>query len=89
MAEEMDHNTVSRRVIKVIAEVFNTDAEKLTMETKIVDDLGAESLDIITLLLEFEGEFDRRIPDEDAEKLITIGDAVHYVMHILKVPAQG
>lgn len=74
---------VRGRVKKVIAEVFNTDEGKITMETRFVEDLGAESLDIVTLLMEFEDEFDRKIPDEDAEKLTTVGDAVSYILGIM------
>jgi len=76
------------RVRKVIAEVFNTDEAKITMETKFVEDLGAESLDIVTLLMEFEDEFDREIPDEEVEKLTTVGDAVRYIMSIMEAQGQ-
>jgi len=50
------------------------------LTTKFMDDLKAESLDIITLLMEFEEAFDKRIPDEDAEKLLSVQDAVKYIM---------
>ena len=69
------------RVKKLIAEVFNTNEDKITMETNFLEDLGAESLDIVTLLMEFEDEFDSQIPDEDAEKLLTVGDAVNYIVN--------
>ncbi|MBW1998378.1 MAG: acyl carrier protein [Deltaproteobacteria bacterium] len=87
MYENPSTSDVYDRVKKVIAEVFNTDEAKITMETKFVEDLGAESLDIVTLLMEFEDEFDREIPDEEAEKLTTVGEAVRYIMGI--VEAQG
>lgn len=80
MTTEMQSDEVFAKVKEVIAEVFSIDEDELSMETKIVDDLGAESLDIITLLMEFEDAFDRKIPEEDAEKLLTIGDAVNYIM---------
>jgi acyl carrier protein len=88
MANDMQFDDVYRKVRKVIAEVLATDEKELNLETKIIDDLGAESLDIITLLMEFEDVFDRKIPDEDAEKLLTVGDAVRYIMNILKEPSE-
>jgi acyl carrier protein len=72
-------NEIFLKVKKIIAEVLNIEEEKITMESKIVADLGAESLDIITLLMEFEDAFNSKIPDEDAEKLVTVSDAVEYI----------
>ena len=89
MAGEVQFDEVHSKVKKVIAEVFKKDESELTLETKIIDDLGAESLDIITLLMEFEDTFDRKIPDEDVEKLVTIGDTVQYIMKTLVEPSQG
>jgi acyl carrier protein len=85
---EVQFDEVYAKVKKVIAEVFKKDESELTLETKIIDDLGAESLDIITLLMEFEDTFDRKIPDEDVEKLVTIGDTVQYIVKILAEPSQ-
>jgi acyl carrier protein len=87
MAGNPQFNDVYAKVRKVIGEVFKKDESELTLETRIVDDLGAESLDIITLLMEFEDTFDRKIPDEDVEKLVTIGDTVQYIMNTLKEPS--
>jgi len=87
MTEEMQFDDVFGKVKEVVAEVFSVDEKQLTLETNLVADLGAESLDIITLLMEFEESFDRKIPDEDAEKLITIGDAVNYIIDLSKEPA--
>jgi acyl carrier protein len=86
MTTEMQADDVYAKVKEVIAEVFSIDEDGLSMETKIVDDLGAESLDIITLLMEFEDAFDRKIPEEDAEKLLSIGDAVNYIMDMGNKP---
>ena len=88
MVGEVQFDEVYAKVKKLIAEVFKTDESELTLETKIIDDLGAESLDIITLLMEFEDTFDRKIPDEDVEKLVTIGDTVQYIVKILVEPSQ-
>ena len=87
MTGEVQFDEVLRKVKKVIAEVFKKDENELTLETKIIDDLGAESLDIITLLMEFEDTFDRKIPDEDVEQLVTIGDTVQYIMNVLQKPS--
>jgi acyl carrier protein len=89
MADDPQFNDVYAKVRKVIAEVFKKDERELTLETRIVDDLGAESLDIITLLMEFEDTFDRKIPDEDVEKLVTIDDTVKYIMNMLKESSQN
>jgi len=85
---EVQFDEVHAKVKKVIAEVFKKDESELKLETRIIDDLGAESLDIITLLMEFEDTFDRKIPDEDVEKLVTIGDTVQYIVEILAQPSQ-
>jgi acyl carrier protein len=76
----MTQDEVFAKVRKVVAEVFKMEESQISMTTKFMDDLKAESLDIITLLMEFEEAFDKRIPDEDAEKLLTVQDAVTYIM---------
>ena len=88
MAGEVQFDEVYAKVKKVIAEVFKKEESELALETKIIDDLGAESLDIITLLMEFEDTFERKIPDEDVEELVTIGDTVQYIMKMLEKPSQ-
>lgn len=77
---QMTQEEVFAKVRKVVAEVFKVEESRISMETKFMDDLKAESLDIITLLMEFEEVFDRTIPDEDAEKLVSVKDAVNYVI---------
>ena len=77
---QMTHDEVFAKVRKVVAEVFKVEESKISLTTKFMDDLKAESLDIITLLMEFEEAFDKRIPDEDAEKLLSVQDAVKYIM---------
>ena len=86
MTEKIQVGDVYGKIKEVVAEVFSVDEKELALETNLVDDLGAESLDIVTLLMEFEDTFDRKIPDEDAEKLITIGDAVNYIIDMAKAP---
>lgn len=77
---QMTHDEVFAKVRKVVAEVFKVEESKISLTTKFMDDLKAESLDIITLLMEFEEAFDKTIPDEDAEKLLSVQDAVNYVI---------
>ena len=71
--------SVAERVINIVAEQLGVDKEKVTPETSFVNDLGADSLDTVELVMELEEEFDINIPDEDAEKIQTVGDAIKYV----------
>ena len=68
---------------KIIAEVLNVDEEEITMETTFVDDLGADSLDVFQIIMGFEEEFDIEIPNEEAEKIVTVGDAVEQIKNAL------
>ena len=77
---QLTQDEVFAKVRKVVAEVFKVEESQISWDTKFMDDLKAESLDIITLLMEFEEAFDKTIPDEDAEKLLSVQDAVNYVM---------
>ena len=63
----------------IIAEVLNVDTEDITMATTFVDDLGADSLDIFQIIMGIEEEFDIEIPNEEAEKIVTVGDAVEQI----------
>ncbi|MBA3063558.1 acyl carrier protein [bacterium] len=67
------------RVKKIIVDQLGVDESKITEDSSFVDDLGADSLDIVELIMAFEEEFDIEIPDEDAEKIKTVGDAVKYL----------
>ncbi len=68
---------------KIIAEVLNVDQEELTMETTFVDDLGADSLDVFQIIMGIEEEFNIEIANEDAEKIVTVGDAVEQIKDAL------
>ena len=70
---------VADRVKKIVIEHLNVEAEKVTENASFIDDLGADSLDTVELVMEFEEEFEINIPDEDAEKIQTVGDAVKYI----------
>lgn len=71
--------SVQERVIEIVSEQLGVDKEKVTAETSFVNDLGADSLDTVELVMELEEEFDINIPDDAAEKIQTVGQAVQYI----------
>lgn len=72
-------STVLERVTKVVVDRLNVDEEKVVLEASFRDDLNADSLDVVELVMELEDEFDMEISDEDAEKIATVGDAIKYI----------
>ena len=70
---------IQERVIKIVCDQMGTTPDKVARETSFINDLGADSLDTVELVMEFEDEFDLNIPDEDAEKIQTVGDAIKYI----------
>ncbi|KGP73959.1 acyl carrier protein [Pontibacillus yanchengensis] len=70
---------VLERVKGIVKERLDVDESKITMEASFKDDLEADSLDVVELVMELEDEFDMEISDEDAEKIETVGDAVNYI----------
>jgi len=70
---------VLERVTKIIVDRLGVDESQVTLEASFKDDLGADSLDVVELVMELEDEFDMEISDEDAEKISTVGDAVNYI----------
>jgi acyl carrier protein len=70
---------VFETVKKIIVEQLGVDEDDIQMEASFIDDLGADSLDIVELVMALEEEFGLEIPDSDAEKIITVGDAVNYI----------
>ena len=72
-------SNVEEKVKDIIVEELGVEREKLTSEASFMEDLGADSLDTVELVMAFEKEFDIDIPDEDAEKLRTVGDAMNYL----------
>jgi acyl carrier protein len=68
-----------KKVIEIVSEQLGVSADEIKSETSFVNDLGADSLDTVELVMEFEDEFDINIPDEDAEKIQTVGEAVKYI----------
>ena len=67
----------------IIAEVLNVSEDEITTSTTFVDDLGADSLDIFEIIAAIEEQFDIEIPQEDAEKIVTVGDAVEQIRNVL------
>jgi len=70
---------LEQRVKRIIVEKLGIDAEKITNEAYFIEDLGADSLDVVDLVMVFEEEFDLEIPDDEGMKLTTVGNAVEYL----------
>ena len=70
---------IADKVKKIVVEHLGVDEGKVTPEASFIDDLGADSLDTVELVMEFEEEFDITIPDEEAEKIQTVGQAIQYI----------
>ncbi|MDX2037618.1 MAG: acyl carrier protein [Isosphaeraceae bacterium] len=71
--------SVEERVFDIVTEQMGVTKDQVTRETHFVNDLGADSLDTVELVMEFEEEFDITIPDEEAEKIQTVGQAITYI----------
>jgi len=67
------------KIKKIIVEQLGVEENEVTLEASFIDDLGADSLDIVELIMALEEEFDMEIPDSEAEKISTVGDAVDYI----------
>ena len=67
------------RVTKIVVDRLGVEESEVTLEASFKDDLGADSLDVVELVMELEDEFDMEISDDDAEKISTVGDAVNYI----------
>ncbi len=75
----MDEKEIEEKVIAIVAEQMGKDKAEITRATHFVNDLNADSLDTVELVMEFEDEFETSIPDEEAEKIQTVGQAIDYV----------
>jgi acyl carrier protein len=75
----MSDKSIEARVKDIIVDQLGVNADQVTPEAKFVEDLGADSLDTVELVMAFEEEFDIEVPDEDAEKLQSVGDVVTYI----------
>ena len=72
-------NKTLNRIIEIVVEKLGVEQSKVTIDARFIDDLGADSLDTVELIMEFEDEFDIEIPDEDAEKILSVREAVEYI----------
>jgi acyl carrier protein len=76
---ELSEQEIETKVIQIVAEQMGADKGKITRETSFVEDLNADSLDTVELVMEFEDEFETSIPDEQAEKIKTVGQAIDFI----------
>ena len=81
----MDRNEMQKKVVDIIANQLGVDKEMVTAEANVVDDLGADSLDVVELVMALEEAFDLEIPDEEAEKIRTVKDILDYLAKMLPV----
>ena len=71
--------SIEEKVINIVCEQLAVEKEKVTRDTRFIEDTGADSLDIVELIMELEEEFDIQIPDDQAEKIKTVGEAIDYI----------
>lgn len=81
---DLDVQAIEAKVIEIVSEQMGVDKAEITRETSFINDLNADSLDTVELVMEFEDEFDMSIPDEEAEKIQTVGAAIDYIVNIAK-----
>ena len=87
-AEGVDVVAIEKKVIDIISEQMGADKNEITRDTSFINDLNADSLDTVELVMEFEDEFDMSIPDEEAEKIQTVGAAVEYIVNVAQSKSQ-
>lgn len=84
----MDAKEIEEKVISIVAEQMGVEKTEINRDTNFVNDLNADSLDTVELVMEFEDEFETSIPDEQAEKIQTVGQAIEYISeHVAKSSA--
>ena len=88
MSADIDVAEIEAKVIEIVSEQMGVDKTEIARETSFINDLNADSLDTVELVMEFEDEFDMSIPDEEAEKIQTIGAAIDYIVKIAKTKNQ-
>jgi acyl carrier protein len=81
---DVDEKAIEAKVIEIVSEQMGADKAEITRETSFINDLNADSLDTVELVMEFEDEFDMSIPDEEAEKIQTVGAAISYIVETAK-----
>jgi acyl carrier protein len=89
VSADVDVQAIENKVIEIISEQMGVDKSEVKRETSFINDLNADSLDTVELVMEFEDEFDMSIPDEEAEKIQTVGAAIDYIVNIARSKNQG
>jgi len=84
VSADINPKEVEEKVIDIISEQMDVEKSEISSETSFINDLNADSLDTVELVMEFEDEFDMSIPDEEAEKIQTVGAAVDYIVGVMK-----
>ena len=87
-AEDVNLKAIEEKVVDIICEQMGADKSEVTRETSFINDLNADSLDTVELVMEFEDEFDMSIPDEEAEKIQTVGAAIDHVSKFIQSKEQ-
>jgi acyl carrier protein len=72
-------SSIEERVVEIVSENLGVSKDSITRQTRFIEDIGADSLDIVELVMELEEEFEITIPDEQAEKIKTVGEAIEYI----------
>lgn len=78
----MSDSNIEAKVVDIVSEQMGVDKSEISRETSFINDLNADSLDTVELVMEFEDEFDMSIPDEEAEKIQTVGAAIDYISKV-------
>jgi acyl carrier protein len=89
VSNDVDIKAIEDKVVDIISEQMGAEKSEISRETSFVNDLNADSLDTVELVMEFEDEFDLSIPDEEAEKIQTVGAAIDYVAKVIKEKSQS
>lgn len=88
MSSDINIQEIEAKVIEIVSEQMGVDKSEVTRDTSFINDLNADSLDTVELVMEFEDEFDMSIPDEEAEKIQTVGAAIDYIIGIVRSQSQ-
>ena len=88
MSTDIDIKAIEAKVCEIVSEQMGVDKSEINRDTSFINDLNADSLDTVELVMEFEDEFDMSIPDEEAEKIQTVGAAIDYIGNIAKTKDQ-
>jgi acyl carrier protein len=89
VSSDINLGEVETKIIEIVSEQMGVDKSEITRDTSFINDLNADSLDTVELVMEFEDEFDMSIPDEEAEKIQTVGAAIDYIVQVVKNQGSG